>query len=147
MRILSSFSHRDSIGVSQPDPMRLDDHVLPAAAHLTDGRAHEVLATAVRAAGGRCRSVRPRHVRYRPGHDLVVHFAAESHVDRSILGPEIFVQTNVMGTQVLLEIARRVKIARREQRQHVSAGTQMIVDDIHYHREATRPAYLDRTWV
>jgi dTDP-glucose 4,6-dehydratase len=44
--------------------------------------------------------------------DAVVHFAAESHVDRSILGPEIFVQTNVMGTQVLLEVARNAKIGR-----------------------------------
>ena len=44
--------------------------------------------------------------------DAVVHFAAESHVDRSILGPEIFVQTNVMGTQVLLEVARNAKLGR-----------------------------------
>ena len=44
--------------------------------------------------------------------DAVVHFAAESHVDRSILGPEIFVQTNVLGTQVLLEIARTAKVGR-----------------------------------
>ncbi|MCG6144910.1 dTDP-glucose 4,6-dehydratase [Leptospira bandrabouensis] len=36
----------------------------------------------------------------------IVHFAAESHVDRSILGPEEFVKTNVMGTFFLLEIAR-----------------------------------------
>ena len=38
--------------------------------------------------------------------DRVVHFAAESHVDRSILGPSVFVQTNVTGTQVPLEAAR-----------------------------------------
>jgi len=38
--------------------------------------------------------------------DTVVHFAAESHVDRSITGPDIFVTTNVLGTQVLLEAAR-----------------------------------------
>ncbi|MBC8367017.1 dTDP-glucose 4,6-dehydratase [bacterium] len=38
--------------------------------------------------------------------DSVVHFAAESHVDRSISGPSVFVQTNVTGTQVLLEAAR-----------------------------------------
>ena len=38
--------------------------------------------------------------------DLVVHFAAESHVDRSILGPAAFVQTNVVGTFQLLEAAR-----------------------------------------
>jgi dTDP-glucose 4,6-dehydratase len=40
--------------------------------------------------------------------DTVVHFAAESHVDRSILGPETFVKTNVMGTFALLDVARRL---------------------------------------
>ena len=39
--------------------------------------------------------------------DWVVHFAAESHVDRSILGPEIFVRTNIYGTFNLLEACRR----------------------------------------
>jgi dTDP-glucose 4,6-dehydratase len=39
--------------------------------------------------------------------DTVVNFAAESHVDRSILGPETFVKTNVMGTFALLDVARR----------------------------------------
>jgi dTDP-glucose 4,6-dehydratase len=39
--------------------------------------------------------------------DTVVHFAAESHVDRSISGPEIFVRTNVLGTQILLEESRK----------------------------------------
>jgi dTDP-glucose 4,6-dehydratase len=39
--------------------------------------------------------------------DLIVHFAAESHVDRSIAGSEAFVRTNVLGTQVLLEMAKR----------------------------------------
>jgi dTDP-glucose 4,6-dehydratase len=37
----------------------------------------------------------------------VVHFAAESHVDRSIDGPDVFVRTNVLGTQVMLDVARR----------------------------------------
>ena len=40
------------------------------------------------------------------GCDWVVHFAAESHVDRSILSAEEFVRTNVMGTQVMLDVAR-----------------------------------------
>ena len=39
--------------------------------------------------------------------DTIVHFAAESHVDRSILGPGAFVQTNIVGTFTLLEAARR----------------------------------------
>ncbi len=44
--------------------------------------------------------------------DTVVHFAAESHVDRSIMGAAIFVNTNVVGTQVLLDVARDRKIER-----------------------------------
>ncbi len=39
--------------------------------------------------------------------DTVIHFAAESHVDRSILGPEIFLQTNILGTFTLLETAKK----------------------------------------
>ncbi len=39
--------------------------------------------------------------------DTVIHFAAESHVDRSILGPEAFIKTNVMGTYTLLDVARK----------------------------------------
>lgn len=44
--------------------------------------------------------------------EVVVHFAAESHVDRSIAGPAVFVKTNVLGTQVLLENALKHKIKR-----------------------------------
>ena len=46
------------------------------------------------------------------GVDVVVHFAAETHVDRSILGPAVFVQTNVVGTQVLLDAALAAKVKR-----------------------------------
>ncbi|MCC6447388.1 MAG: dTDP-glucose 4,6-dehydratase [Chitinophagaceae bacterium] len=46
------------------------------------------------------------------GCDMVVHFAAESHVDRSIIGPAIFVETNVIGTEILLEVARELDIKR-----------------------------------
>ena len=44
--------------------------------------------------------------------DTVVHFAAESHVDRSILGASVFIQTNVAGTQVLLDAAKECGIER-----------------------------------
>lgn len=46
------------------------------------------------------------------GVDVVVNFAAESHVDRSILEPDIFVKTNVLGTQVLLDAARKHNIKK-----------------------------------
>lgn len=44
--------------------------------------------------------------------DVVVHFAAETHVDRSIKQPEVFLETNVIGTHVLLEAALKHKIKR-----------------------------------
>ena len=46
------------------------------------------------------------------GHDVVVHFAAESHVDRSILNPDEFVRTNCGGTNVMCDVARTVGVER-----------------------------------
>lgn len=60
--------------------------------------------------------------------DAVLHFAAESHVDRSISGPEIFVRTNVLGTQVLLE----------ESRKHWQSGT---VKDFRFYQISTDEVY------
>jgi dTDP-glucose 4,6-dehydratase len=47
-----------------------------------------------------------------PGHDVIVHFAAESHVDRSIESSSVFMSTNVLGTHQLLEAALSLKISR-----------------------------------
>ena len=47
--------------------------------------------------------------------DIVVNFAAESHVDRSITNPSIFVQTNVLGTQTLLDAAKEYNVKRYHQ--------------------------------
>ena len=47
-----------------------------------------------------------------PGHDVVVNFAAETHVDRSIAGPQDFILTNIVGTQTLLDSCLRSGIAR-----------------------------------
>ncbi|MGH3327241.1 MAG: dTDP-glucose 4,6-dehydratase [Streptomycetales bacterium] len=47
-----------------------------------------------------------------PGHDVIVNFAAETHVDRSILGASDFVHTNVLGTQVLLQVAADAGVPR-----------------------------------
>ena len=46
------------------------------------------------------------------GHDAVVHFAAESHVDRSIVDPYAFVTTNTFGTSVLCDVARQLGVER-----------------------------------
>jgi dTDP-glucose 4,6-dehydratase len=57
-----------------------------------------------------------------PGHDVVVNFAAETHVDRSITGPAVFLQTNVVGTGVLIEEARR---------QGISCFLQVSTDEVY----------------
>jgi len=49
---------------------------------------------------------------FKGGVDVVVNFAAESHVDRSILEPEAFVNANVLGTQVLLDAAKRYGVTK-----------------------------------
>lgn len=46
------------------------------------------------------------------GHDAVVHFAAESHVDRSIADPYAFIRTNADGTNVMCDVARQVEVER-----------------------------------
>ena len=47
--------------------------------------------------------------------DIVVNFAAESHVDRSIESPEIFLQTNILGTQVMMDACRQYGVQRYHQ--------------------------------
>lgn len=44
--------------------------------------------------------------------DYVVHFAAESHVDRSITDPEVFIRSNVLGTQVLLDASKQINVKK-----------------------------------
>ncbi|CAM8629652.1 RfbB dTDP-D-glucose 4,6-dehydratase [Acidimicrobiia bacterium] len=46
------------------------------------------------------------------GHDSVVHFAAESHVDRSIVDPDTFIRTNCLGTNVMCDVARHEEVDR-----------------------------------
>jgi len=49
---------------------------------------------------------------FREGLDAVLNFAAESHVDRSIMQPDLFVRTNVLGTQTLLDLAKQYKVGK-----------------------------------
>jgi dTDP-glucose 4,6-dehydratase len=73
--------------------------------------------------------------------DAVVHFAAESHVDRSILGPAPFIQTNIVGTFLLLEAARQAwgaeKVGKRFH--HVST------DEVFGSLNSTEPAFTEST--
>lgn len=57
--------------------------------------------------------------------DIVVNFAAESHVDRSIENPQLFLETNVMGTQVLLDACRKYGVTRFHQ-----VGTDEVYGDL-----------------
>ena len=70
------------------------------------------------------------------GVDAVVNFAAESHVDRSIAGPEVFVSTNVMGTQNLLEAARR---------HGVRSFLQISTDEVYGSLEPDEAAFTERS--
>jgi len=63
--------------------------------------------------------------------DTVVHFAAESHVDRSILGPEQFIQTNIVGTFSLLEAAR----------ENWLEGKPQPIDQMRFHHISTDEVY------
>src|ERR1700677_2720119 len=63
--------------------------------------------------GDICDEAAARALLERHGIDTVVHFAAESHVDRSILGPDDFIRTNIVGTHVLLKAAKTLWIDRK----------------------------------
>ncbi|MFC3834243.1 dTDP-glucose 4,6-dehydratase [Deinococcus rufus] len=68
------------------------------------------------------------------GTDLIVNFAAETHVDQSILGPLVFTDTNVRGTHVLLEVARELgirlhHISTDEVYGHIRDGHQSVESD------------------
>ncbi len=74
--------------------------------------------------------------------DTIVHFAAESHVDRSILGPDAFIDTNVLGTHALLKVARRLWLgdaARPHRFHHVST------DEVYGTLGPNDPAFSETT--
>jgi dTDP-glucose 4,6-dehydratase len=77
--------------------------------------------------------------------DTIVHFAAESHVDRSILGPEPFIQTNVVGTFTLLEAARQFWLP--EQRPAVAAHRfhHVSTDEVYGSLEPDDPPFSETT--
>jgi len=82
--------------------------------------------------------------------DTVAHFAAESHVDRSILGPEAFVQTNVVGTFTLLE-AFRQRWNQREKPESDRLNTRsyrflhVSTDEVYGSLETDDPAFTETT--
>jgi dTDP-glucose 4,6-dehydratase len=76
--------------------------------------------------------------------DLLVHFAAESHVDRSIVGPDAFIDTNIIGTHSLLKAARKVWLEhpdgmRSHHFHHVST------DEVYGTLGPNAPAFSEKT--
>jgi dTDP-glucose 4,6-dehydratase len=63
--------------------------------------------------------------------EMIVHFAAESHVDRSILGPAQFIQTNIVGTFTLLDAAREYWLEEKV----------LPVENVHFHHVSTDEVY------
>src|ERR1700753_3018164 len=68
--------------------------------------------------GDICDEERVRELLERHEIDTLVHFAAESHVDRSILGPDEFIRTNIVGTHSLLKAARASWLGREPKKVH-----------------------------
>jgi dTDP-glucose 4,6-dehydratase len=75
--------------------------------------------------------------------DMLVHFAAESHVDRSIIGPDEFVRTNVLGTHSLLRAARTVWLQERAVAQH--RFHHVSTDEVFGSLGPEDPAFSERT--
>ena len=75
--------------------------------------------------------------------DTIVHFAAESHVDRSIEGPDIFVQTNIVGTHCLLRAARRVWLEERAAPAH--RFHHVSTDEVYGSLSPADPAFTETT--
>jgi dTDP-glucose 4,6-dehydratase len=75
--------------------------------------------------------------------NTLVHFAAESHVDRSITGPDAFIDTNIVGTHTLLKVAKRIWIDQQPDSEyrfhHVST------DEVYGNLSADDPAFLETT--
>jgi len=77
--------------------------------------------------------------------DTIVHFAAESHVDNSISGPEIFVKTNVMGTFTLVDAARNYWQKEKRWGKDECRFHHISTDEVYGTLEADDPAFSETT--
>ncbi|MCB8889538.1 dTDP-glucose 4,6-dehydratase [Halomonas malpeensis] len=80
---------------------------------------------------------------YQP--DVVMHLAAESHVDRSIDGPAAFIQTNVVGTTVLLEAARTYWAGLDAERKAAFRFHHISTDEVYGDLEGTEELFTEQT--
>jgi dTDP-glucose 4,6-dehydratase len=81
----------------------------------------------------------------RYGIDAIVHFAAESHVDRSILGPHAFVQTNILGTFSLLEATRKIWLDENKADAKTVRFHHISTDEVFGSLEPDAPAFDETT--
>ena len=77
--------------------------------------------------------------------DTIVHFAAESHVDRSLTGPAAFIQTNIVGTFSLLEAARKVWLAEKSLSQEAVRFHHISTDEVYGSLNPGDPAFEETT--
>jgi dTDP-glucose 4,6-dehydratase len=77
--------------------------------------------------------------------DTIVHFAAESHVDRSIEGPGVFVKTNVVGTFTLLDAARRFWLDERKLNPSQCRFHHVSTDEVYGSLSKTDPAFTEES--
>jgi len=77
--------------------------------------------------------------------DTILHFAAESHVDRSLLGPSAFVQTNIVGTFSILEAARQVWINENKFGQQETRFHHISTDEVYGMLAQDDPAFTEIT--
>lgn len=75
--------------------------------------------------------------------DTIVHFAAESHVDRSITGPAAFIQTNIVGTFTLLEAARTYWLAEKSWNQGQCRFHHISTDEVYGELASDDPAFAE----
>lgn len=77
--------------------------------------------------------------------DAVMHLAAESHVDRSIDGPAAFIQTNIVGTYTLLEVARQYWLTQPEQKRKLFRFHHVSTDEVYGDLDATDEPFTEAT--
>lgn len=92
--------------------------------------------------GNICDSSLVEHLLHEEEIDTIVHFAAESHVDRSIHGPDAFIETNILGTHAVLKAARNAWLEKRAARHrfhHIST------DEVYGSLRPDEPAFQEST--
>jgi dTDP-glucose 4,6-dehydratase len=77
--------------------------------------------------------------------DTIINFAAETHVDRSIHGPDVFIQTNIMGTFSLLEAARKVWLDERKAGENEVRFHHISTDEVYGTLSPEDPAFTEQT--